>query len=95
MLEQKLKGLRIELISDDVVSTYAFSNSDNYVSATIGVKNGPLAGLLYQYDIIDDASIIIYGDSSSSIKLEAMEFGLNELSLICNGNREIYRTNID
>jgi len=93
MLEEKLKGLRAELVDDEFVTVYSFSNSSNHLSAVIGIKDGPLAGPLYNYKVINESSILIDDGSSSPIKWESIEFAPNLLTVTCNGKKTTYQTN--
>lgn len=92
MLEEKLKGLRAELIDDEIVTVYSFSNSSNHLSAVIGIKDGALAGPLYRYEVINESSIIIDDGTSSTIKWDSIEFAHNQLTVTCNGIKTTYQT---
>ena len=92
MLEDKIKGLRVELISDEIVEVYSFSSTSDNVAVTIGTKEGPLCGPLYQYKIISETSLMIYDESSSRFKWEAIEFGHNEMTVSSKDRKITYQT---
>lgn len=48
----------LDLVSDTLVNSYCF-RSTGRVTATIGEKNGPLAGPLFDYRVISDDSVEI------------------------------------
>ena len=48
----------LDLVSDTLVNSYCF-RSTGHVAATIGKKNGPLAGPLFNYRVVSDDSIEI------------------------------------
>ncbi|SDX88826.1 hypothetical protein [Variovorax sp. YR634] len=52
----------LDLVSDTLVNSYCF-RSTGRVTATIGKKNGPLAGPLFNYRVVSDDGIeIIHSD---------------------------------
>lgn len=50
--------LPIALVSDTIVNSFCF-RANGQVTATIGTKNGPLAGPLYRYRVLSQDSIEI------------------------------------
>jgi len=82
----------VEPIDDEIVTVYSLSNSSNHLSTVIGIKDAPLAGPLYRYDVINEYSIIIDNGSSSPIKWDAIEFAHNQLTVTYNGIITTYQT---
>lgn len=87
MLEEKLVGLRAELIDEESVEILCFGRSS--VAATIGTKSGPVASPIIDYEITGDNLIII--GRLFPIIWENIEFGKGIITVDRNGKNAIYK----
>lgn len=87
MLLDRLEGKKFDLISKDLVETLTFK--DNHVSATLGVKNGPLTAPVLQCTVTSDNSLIIKG--LFPIIWNNIEFGEGIITVQRNGEYAEYK----
>lgn len=59
MLAEKLNGLKVVLDHEELVEVLQFG--DDMISATLGVKDGPVTAPLLKYNVTSDNSLIIRG----------------------------------
>ena len=88
MLSEELKGLRAELESEDSLEVLCFH--EGAVSATLGIKDGPVTAPILEYMITGDRSLIIEG--LSPITWEDINFGDGSVTVMRNGEIAIYKT---
>jgi hypothetical protein len=86
MLNKKLDGLRAELADNDSVEVLSFN--DGSITATLGVKNGPVTAPILEYKITGDNSLIIQG--GFEITWENVEFSGKFINVVRNGKLAMY-----
>ncbi|WP_149981176.1 hypothetical protein [Pseudoalteromonas rhizosphaerae] len=88
MIKNKLEGLMLSIIDDTRIEDFCFT--DNFVIATIGIKDGPIYAPVLDYEITGDESLIIDKDSFN-IEWKQVVFEGNTISVIRNNKPALYR----
>ena len=87
MIRKKLEGLTLDLDHESILEELRFGY--DYVSATIGVRNGAIASPLLDFEVQSHDSIIITGDIP--ITWSNIEFFHDHLKVIRDGEPAIYK----
>ncbi len=86
-LASQLNGLKVVLDHDELIEEFQFG--DEFISATIGVKDGPVSSPLIKYEIINDDLLIIRG--LFDIIWKNIVFNESSLLVIRNGEPSVYK----
>ena len=87
MLRKKLEGLTLNLDHESIIEELSFGY--DYVSATIGERNGAIASPLLDFEVQSHDSIIITGDIP--ITWSKIVFFHDHLKVIRDGEPAIYK----
>ena len=80
---------KIELISDIAIEQFWFHAQD-YVSATLGTKSGPVCAPLLKYKVLSDDSIELFDQNGTIAVWTGIKVDAETLQVECRGEIRLF-----